>query len=129
MNFSASIYQTSGNLRSSDIYSDDELGCRFHFFRILLYTTDPVRQSVQNLEARELYMRAKKIASSPTWIKLVWQRSLASSPSTFHLRGLSASSSQALLLAPVLLPFLAFAGPPIASMTRGGTTLFYGKVI
>jgi len=26
MNFSASIYQTCGNLRSSDIYSDDELG-------------------------------------------------------------------------------------------------------
>ena len=54
MNFSTSVYQTSGNLRSSDIYTDGELGCRFHFFRILPWSSDPVRQSFQRLGAREL---------------------------------------------------------------------------
>src|SRR5260370_40640199 len=71
VNFSACIYQTSGNLRSSDIYPDDELGCRFHFLRILLRRSDLVRQSFQGLGARELYMPPKNNASSPTRNSLV----------------------------------------------------------
>src|SRR6202140_5102546 len=74
MNFSASIYQTSGNLRSSDIYSDEEFGCRFHLFRILFCTGGSVRQSVRSLEARELYMPSRKSASSQTRNGLVWQK-------------------------------------------------------
>jgi hypothetical protein len=54
---------------------------------------------------------------------LVWQQSPASSHYA-HLRGPSASFSQLLLLIPIALEFLAFAGPPIASMTIGGITLF-----
>ena len=85
INFSASIYQTSGNLRSSDIYSDDELGCRFHFSRIPLCSSDRMRQSFQSLRARELYMSPKKNASSPRRIGLVWQQSIASLRYTFDL--------------------------------------------
>src|SRR6266581_509825 len=85
INFSASIYQTAGNLRSSDIYSDDELGCRFHFSRIPLCSSDRMRQSFQSLRARELYMSPKKNASSPGRIGLVWQQSIASLRHTFDL--------------------------------------------
>src|SRR2546428_36420 len=85
INFSASIYQTSGNLRSSDIYSDDELGCRFHSSRIPLCSSDRMRQSFQRLGARELYMSSKKNASSPTRIGLVWQQSIKSLRYTFDL--------------------------------------------
>ena len=120
MNFSASVHQTSGNLRSSYIYSDDEPGCRFHFFSILLSRSGPVRQSIRSPEARELYMPPKKIASLPTPIGLVWQQSTAFTHRTFHLRGLSSSSSQAFLLVPILPQFLATAGSPVANMTIAG---------
>src|SRR5713226_3762845 len=119
MNFSASIYQTSGNLRSSDIYSDGELDCRFHSFRILLSRSGSVRQSFQSLEARELYMPPKKIASSPTRIGLVWQQSIASLHSTIYLHDLSATSSQALLLVPIGPQFPASTAPPIAKTIEG----------
>src|SRR6266849_1887623 len=119
MNFSASIYQTSGNLRSSDIYSDSELDCRFHSFRILLSRSGSVRQSFQSLEARELYMPPKKIASSPTRIGLVWQQSIASLHSTIYLHDLSATSSQALLLVPIGPQFPASTAPPIAKTIEG----------
>jgi hypothetical protein len=123
-NFSASIYETSGNLRSSDIYSDDELGCRFHCFQDPSLQEWPSASILPNPWACELYMPAKKIASSPNRIGLLWQQSPASSHYTFHLRGPSASFSQMLLLVPIVLQFLAFAGPPIASMTIGGIALF-----
>src|SRR5467141_4131332 len=124
MNFSASIYQPSGNLRSSDIYSDEEFGCRFHFFRILFCTGGSVRQSVRSLEARELYMPSKKSASSPTRNGLVSQKSMASPHHTFPLRGLSASSSWAFFLVPILLQFPATAGPRVANMMMGESHWF-----
>jgi hypothetical protein len=129
MDFSASIYQTSGNLRSSDIYSDDELGWRFHLFGILLARSDPVRQSVKSLGARELYMPPKKNVPSPSPNGLVWQQSTAPPHHAFHPGGLSASSSKAFLGVPILPQFLAAAGPPIANMTIGGITPVYRKVI
>jgi hypothetical protein len=88
-----------------------------------------VRQSVHSLGARELYMPPKKNASSPTRIGLVSQQSTASLHYTFHLRGLSASSSQAFLLVPILPQFLASAGPPVANMTIGGIRPVPRKVI
>ena len=97
MYFSASIYKTSGNLRSSDINSDDELGRRFHLFRILFRRNDLLRQSFQVLGARELYMPPKRNASSPTRSGPAWQHSIGTPHSAFHLRGLSASCSLAFL--------------------------------
>src|SRR2546430_2456640 len=124
---SASICQSSGNLRSSDIYSDDELGCRFHFLRILLCTGGAVRESLQSLETRELYIPLKKNASSRTRIRLVWQQSTASPRNTFHLRGRSARSSYAFLLVPILPQFLASACPLVANMMIGGITRAHRK--
>src|SRR5205823_14692516 len=48
---------------------------------------------------------------------------VASPHSTFPLRGLSASSSQAFFRVLILPQFLATAGPPVANMTTGGITL------
>ncbi len=78
-----------------------------------------MRQSFQSLEARELYMPPKKIASSPTRIGLVWQQSIASLHSTIYLHDLSATSSQALLLVPIGPQFPASTAPPIAKTIEG----------
>ena len=86
-------------------------------------------QSVHGPGVCELYMPHKKNASSPTRIGLVWQQSTASPHYTFHLRGLSARSSYAFLLVPILPQFLASACPPVANMTIGGITLALRKAL